>query len=179
MMKNTTNGGLGEPEAHVMMRHAKTILRVLLVIALAATIALLVYYHPAAYLAALPIPVLIGLLALVRVLERQSRASELRAPGQTGITQGEVRVDTQDAGIYAALELGIFLALGTFVIAAAYSDWELVGIVAAATLFLVAIIDFPYIFFFISQAARSEREKVMHRPSSSEPSDDAAKFARR
>ncbi len=64
---------LGEPDAHVMMRNMKWLLRTLLIFALIATVVLFLSFRSAAYLAALPVPVLFLAFVFVSYLERQSR----------------------------------------------------------------------------------------------------------
>ena len=62
----------------------------LLIVALVASVGLLIFYRPAAYLAAIPIPVLYCLLVVLNLMERRSRATQLRRPGQTAIGQEEI-----------------------------------------------------------------------------------------
>jgi hypothetical protein len=50
---------LGESDAHSMTRKARLLLRLLLVVAVVATFLLMLFYRPAAYLAAWPVPVLL------------------------------------------------------------------------------------------------------------------------
>lgn len=160
-----------EPDAYVMSRRLHILVRALLVIALVATVLLLLFYRPAAYLAAIPIPFLIVLLVLINYYERRSKASELRQPGQRGISQEEVDADVEEAGIFTVVVIAILVALGTFIIAASMFDWEIVGIVAAALLLLVILIDIPYIPLLVSEARRYEREKVTGRKNSDEDSE--------
>ncbi|QDV20545.1 hypothetical protein Pan153_52210 [Gimesia panareensis] len=152
---------LGEPDSHVMMRHAKTILRFLLIVALIATGVLLLFFRPAAYLAALPVPVLFFAFAYVSYLERQSKAKVLRSTNQSAISQKEVEMDVQYTGIYTAMALMLFLALGTFIVAATMvEDWSMVGMVAAIFFLLSVFILFPYIPLFIDEAEHEERDKL-------------------
>ncbi|QDT91553.1 hypothetical protein Pan161_32120 [Gimesia algae] len=154
---------LGEPDSHVMMRHAKTILRFLLIVALIATSVLLVFFRPAAYLAALPVPVLFLGFVFVNYLERQSKAKMLRSTNQSTISQKEVEMDVQYAGIYTAMALMLLLALGTFIVAATMvEDWSMMGMVAAVLFLLSVVILFPYIPLFIADAEHDERDKLQH-----------------
>lgn len=77
------NSELGEPDAHVLMRHAKMTLRLLLIGALIATTLLFIFFRPAAYLAAFPVPLLFLGYVFVSILERQSRAKVLRSSNQS------------------------------------------------------------------------------------------------
>lgn len=175
-MKSKTppsNKVLGEPDAHVMMRRAKMVLRILLIMALIATIALLVFYRPAAYLAAISIPVLGLIFGIVSVLEMQSRASRLRRPGQKSISQDEIDLDVENAGIYTALEIAFVLVVGTTVVAATIVDWAMIGIVAAVLLLLAIFITLPYIPLLVMDAAHEEREKVTPQIASEEQSSEA------
>jgi hypothetical protein len=152
---------LGEPDAHVMMRHAKTIFRWLLILALIATTLLIIFFRPAAYLAALPVPVLFVGFVFVSYLEKQSRASVLRSSNQSTISQEEVQMDIQYAGIYTALGLTLLFALATFIVAATMvEDWSMIGIVAAFLFLLAVFIVFPYIPLFIVGASEDERDKL-------------------
>ncbi|WP_417380819.1 hypothetical protein [Gimesia sp.] len=161
--ETTKKSELGEPDSHVMMRHAKTIIRFLLIVALIATSVLLLFFRPAAYLAAIPVPVLLLGYILVSYLERQSKAKVLRSKNLSTISQEEVEMDVEYAGIYTALALTLLLALGTFIVAATMvEDWSMTGLVAAVFLLLSVFILFPYIPLFIADAAHDEREKLQH-----------------
>lgn len=149
-----------EPDVHVGFRRARTLLRYVVLAGLVATIALLMLQHPAAYLIAFPLPVLIVLLAIVRYYERQSRASAVRKPDQKHVGEDEVEIDVEGMGVFTLLGVVVLIALGTFVIAAAYFDWEIVGIAAAAILFLALLINIPYIPLLVTEARRDERAKV-------------------
>ncbi len=152
---------LGEPDSHVMMRHAKTILRLLLIFALIATTLLFLFLRPAAYLAAMPVPVLFLGLVFVSYLERLSRAKMLRSTNQTTISKEEIEMDIQYAGIYTAMALTLSFALATFIVAASIvEDWSMIGMVAAVLFLMSVLIIFPYIPLFISDAAHDERDKL-------------------
>ena len=162
-MKTNTmrNGELGEPDAHVMMRHARMVLRLLLIVALIATTLLLIFFRQAAYLAAIPVPVLLFAYVIVSVLEKQSRAEVLRCRNQLVISQEEVDMDIQYAGIYTAMGLIALFALSTFIVAATITeDWSMVGTVAAILFLLSVLILFPYIPLFMIDAAHHERDKL-------------------
>jgi hypothetical protein len=161
---------LGEPDAHWMTRKARVVLRLMLLIAVVATILLMIFYRPAAYLAALPVPALLLAYSYVSHLERQSRADVLRNPRQKSISQDEVELDVQYAGIFTALALFILIALSTFMIAATMiEDWSMVGL-AAAVLFLLAIlIMLPYLPLFIIDSSTDERDKLMSESTTASP----------
>lgn len=159
-----------EPEAHLVWRRLRLALRSLLLAALLATILLLLFYRPAAYLAAIPIPFLYGLLVAVNFYERQSRAEILRSQGATELSPGEVSADVEAVGLATVLGVLALLALGTFIIAAAYYDLTVLGIVAAFLFFLAVLIELPYLFLFASEAGRDEREKLDRRAGSGHPS---------
>lgn len=165
-----TNARLDEPEAHVVSRRLRLALRSLLLAALVATILLLLFYRPAAYLAAVPIPFLYGLLVVVNYYERQSRAEILRSQGANEVGPDEVTADVDAVGLATVLGVLALLALGTFIIAAAYYDLAMVGIVAAALFFLAVLIELPYLFLIASEAGREEREKLDRRSGSGRPS---------
>ncbi len=111
---------------------------------------------------------------LVGQLERQSRAAALREPGQTTISQEEIELDVQDAGIFTGLGIAFLLALGTFIIAASVFDWALVGIAATAGFLLAVLINIPYLSLIVEEAERDELEKVTHQFSPSEGSEATA-----
>ncbi|TWT86167.1 hypothetical protein Mal64_39070 [Pseudobythopirellula maris] len=151
---------LGEPDAHVMMRRLRTFFRVALSFFFLATIVLLVFYRPAAYLAAIPVPVLGVVLLVVGYLEREARASALRSPEQEGISAKEVEIDVQDAGIATALELAGVMAMGAFAIAALVFDVATLGAGAAFCLLLGVWYGIPYWGLFVTEAMRDERNKA-------------------
>jgi hypothetical protein len=154
--------GLGEPDAHLMMRRAKTILRPLLIVTVLATIALLLVFPQAAFLAAFPVPVLVLVYMYVGYLERRSRAGRLRTPNQAGISQDEVETDVRYAGILTTLFLAVLLVLSTVVIAATLvEDWSMVGLLASVILLLAILIMFPYFPLFVSGSRSEERERLM------------------
>jgi hypothetical protein len=157
----TVELSLGEPEAHVMMRQAKTIFRLLLILALIATTLLFIFFRPAAYLAALPVPILFLGFVFVSYLEKRSRATSLRSTNQSTISQEEVEMDVQYAGIYTAMGLTLFFVLATFIVAATMvEDWSMVGMVAAGLFLLSVLIVFPYIPLFIMDASEDERDRL-------------------
>jgi hypothetical protein len=156
----STRSGLGESDARVMMHRAKTVARVLLIVALVATLVALIAYRPLAYLAAIPVPVLFVAWVMLILLERQTRQSELRRAGQSTLSEEETQLDVRDAGIYTALGILFLLALGTFIIAAALFDWPLVGGVAAVGFLLAVLINLPYVLLCVQEAERDEQEKL-------------------
>lgn len=162
-MKTITLGKikLGEPDAHVMMRHAKTILRALFLLALVTTIGLFIYLRPAAYLAALPMPVLFLAYIAVCHLERQSRVTMLRSANQSTISQEEVAMNIRYASISTAMVLALFLALATFVMATTLvEEWSMVGITAAVLFLLSVLMLVPYFSLFVANSGDNERDKL-------------------
>lgn len=151
---------LGEPDAHVISRQLRVVTRGLLIVAIVATIVLFLFYRPATYLAAIPIPLLVIVLAVVNDLERRSRASALRSEGQDRITEEELEADVEAGGIATAMKVGGALALGTFIVAAAFSDLATLGIAAAALLLLAILIELPYLALFVTESERDELKKV-------------------
>ncbi|QDT02163.1 hypothetical protein K227x_05340 [Rubripirellula lacrimiformis] len=159
-VNETNEPDLGEPDAHVISRHLRTGTRALLIAFIAATILLFLFYRQAAYLAAIPVPILAAGLIIVNELERRSRASALREAHQTQISQSEIEADVETAGIAMALKILGVLMLGTFVIAAAFFDSAVLGIGAAVALLLVLLIELPFLPLMISESQRDEREKL-------------------
>jgi O-antigen/teichoic acid export membrane protein len=151
---------LGEPHAHVMMRHTRTLLRLLLAIAIVASIVLMVYFRPAAYLAAIPIPILLILYAMVSFFERQSRVTNLRDVGATSISKEELEEDVQGAGIYTTILIGVLFVLGAFVAAASIFDWTIIGIAGAVLLLLSLFYALPFLPIFVVEAANDERNEI-------------------
>jgi hypothetical protein len=168
MKANKNSRSLGEPDAHVMMRRARMMIRFLLIIALFATILLILFYSPAAYLAAFPIPVLFLAFIYVSYLEKQSRADILRVTGQQSLSQDEVEMDVQSAGLFTALVLVVLVALSALIIASTLVvDWAMVGLVAAVIFLLSVVIMLPYIPLFIINSSQDEREKLQSQSDSS------------
>ena len=155
-----------------MMRRARTTARWLLIIALVSTIVLFLFVRPAAYLGAIPVPILFVVYVLLGQFERQSRANSLRESGQETISQQEIELDVQDAGIFTGLGIAFLLAIGTFIIAASLFDWALVGAVATGGFLLAVLINIPYLYLIVEEAERDEREKVTHQSSEVEDSTE-------
>ncbi len=145
-----------------MMRKAKAILLVLLSSALLATILLVVFYRPAAYLAGLPIPALFFGFLFVSYLDKRATARNLRLGQQTAISSAEIDMDIHYAGIYTSLVLTVLMAISAIVMAATMVDnWSIVGASAAFILLLSIFYVVPYIPFFIADAEQDEREKLV------------------
>jgi len=147
----------------ILASHAKTILRYLLIFALIATSLLLLFLPQAAYLAASAVLVLFIGFVIVSYLERQSQTKVLRSRNQSNISQKEVEMDVQYAGIYTAIALTLFLALGALIMAATLvEDWSMVGMVAAVFFLMSVFLLFPFIPLFIKEAKYEERNKLQH-----------------
>lgn len=151
-----------EPDAHVGARHFRTGVRFLLALSLVATVICLLFFRPAAYLAAIPIPVLYAVLVATHYLEQRSRAEELRRPGQTGMSREEIEGDIETVGVINVLKILGVLAIGTFIIAAALFDWAIVGIVAASGFLLAVLITLPYLPLFFTESERDELSNLKH-----------------
>jgi len=151
---------LGEPHSHSMMRHAKTILWWLMVAALVVTIVLLIFYRPAAYLAAIPLPLMFLAFLYVSYLESQATAKMLRGKNQTVVMQKEIDKDAQYAGIYTVLALVLLFGISALIMAGTMvEDLSMVGL-SAAVIFLISIIYIlPFIPLLFAEAGREEREK--------------------
>ena len=143
------------------MRHAKTILRIFLIITVFSTIALLILYRPAAYLAAVPVPILFLGYLFASYLERQSQTMLLRDPNQTLISGDEVEMNAEYAGIYTAMGLVLLFAISAFIVVATMvEDWSTVGLSASVLFLLALFIVLPYLPIFIAEAAQDERNKL-------------------
>ncbi len=152
---------LGEPDAHIMMRTIKIVLLVLLSLALTATILLVIFYPPAAYLAGLPIPILFLAFIIASFLDRRATVKMLRQANQTTISAEEFEMNVQYAGIYTSLALALLMAISAIVMAATMvEDWSMVGASAAFILLLSIFYVVPYIPFFIADAEQDERDKL-------------------
>lgn len=160
--KNNSSSGTYplEPDGHVVARHFRTGVRFLLALSLIAAILCPFLLKEAAYLAAMPIPVLYGVLALANYLEFRARASNLRTPGDSKIGPEEVQVDIQTVGIVTLLKVFGVLAVGAFIIASSYFDWKLVGAATAALFLLIILIQLPYLPLYYSESERDERDKL-------------------
>ncbi len=162
---------LREPDAHVISRRLHRGVQLLLVLVTVLTLVLFLFYRPAAYLAAIPIPILIIASAVVNQMERRSRAGRLRVEGQTHISKEELETDLAAAGLSTALKVGLALALGTFIVAAAAFDLATLGIGAAALLLLAILIEIPYLGLFVTESQRDELEKVRPKTHAAHPSN--------
>jgi len=159
-ISNPLMGKLGEPNAHVMMRHAKSAILVLLIVALLSTILLLIFFRPAAYLAAISVVILFASFIAVSYLEIQARANVIRPKGATTISKEESELNVRYAIIYKGLALILFTAMACLVLASTMVEkWSMVG-VSAAFLFLLAIfIVLPFLHLFGRGFAEDERER--------------------
>jgi hypothetical protein len=157
---NPIIGKLGEPNAHVMMRHAKLTIFVLLIVALVSTILLLIFFRPAAYLAAISVVILFSSLIMVSHLEVKARANVIRLKGATSISEEESDLNVRYAVIYRGLALTLFTAMACLIFASTMvEDWSMVG-VSAAFLFLLAVfIVLPFLHLFGRGFAEDERER--------------------
>ncbi|TWT79609.1 hypothetical protein CA13_10130 [Planctomycetes bacterium CA13] len=152
----------GESDAHRMSRHWQTAIRVILIALVVAAIVLFVFYRAAAYLAAIPIPILFVTLALLDYYEQRSRTHHRHKLGEADLSKQEIEEEVETAGIVMVLKVFMALALGTFIVAAAFFDWATVGIAATATLFLAILINLPYLLLGFAESERDEREKLSH-----------------
>lgn len=151
-----------ESDAHVVSRHFRTGVRVMLALSLIATILCIFFLREAAYLAAIPIPVLYAVLAFTNYLEVRSRASRLRSPNQKRITPEELEMDIETVGIVTLMKVIGVLAIGTFIIAASLFDWAVVGAAAAALLCIAILIQTPFLPLYFSEFERDELAKLKH-----------------
>jgi hypothetical protein len=149
-----------EPDAHVIARHLQTGLRCLLVGFVVATVVSLLIFRDVAYLAAIPIPVMLLVLSVVRAFERRSRISALRKSGQDTISDEEIKIDEQAASLSTALKILGTLAVTALVLAAIAFEWRMAGIMAAAIFVYLIFLGFPYWLAAILDAAEDEHEKL-------------------
>ncbi|XZE55049.1 hypothetical protein SH139x_001036 [Planctomycetaceae bacterium SH139] len=151
-----------EPDAHVVSRRFRTGVRIMLALSLIVTIVCIFFFREAAYLAAIPIPVLYAVLAFSNYLEVRSRASSLRSPNQKRITIEELEMDIETVGIVTLMKVIGVLAIGTFIIAASFFNWPMVGVVAATLLCIAILIQTPFLPLYFSESERDELAKLKH-----------------
>lgn len=152
---------LGEPDAHVMMRHARMVVGLALLIAVIGSATLFFFALPIAYVSLLPLPVLVTAFALVCFLERQSRAKTIRIIGNRSISLEETAMSVQYRGIYIALGLTLLFALASFIVATTMVDeWSMVAITATVLFLLSALFMLPFIPLMIEDSARDETDKL-------------------
>ncbi len=121
-----------EPDAHVLMCRARRVLLALLIAMTMAAVISFSYFKPAFYLTMLTLPLLLLAFVYTCYLERQSRIVMLRAPGQQAITQEELAMNIQYAGIYTLMTILLVFSVATLTMAAVMvKDWATVGLVAA------------------------------------------------
>ncbi len=132
----------------------------LLALSLIGTVVCFFFLRDAAYLAAIPIPVLYAVLAFTNYLEVRSRASSLRSPSQKRITPWELEMDIETVGIVTMIKLLGVLAIGAFIIAASILDWSVVGAAAAALLCIAILIQTPFLPLYFSEFERDELAKL-------------------
>ena len=155
--------GSGEPHAHLMSRHFRTGVRLLLALLLVATVMCFFFLREAAYLAAIPIPILYAVLVFSNFLEKRSRASNFRSSEDATIGNKEMGIDIETVGIVTLLEVVGCLAIGVFIIAASFYDWKIVGIVSATLFLLIIMFQLPFLPLYFSEAERDERDKLRER----------------
>jgi hypothetical protein len=93
-------------------------------------------------------------------MERRTRASQLRRPGENAIRQEEVEVDVEIIGILTVMKVLGVLAIGTFIIGAAFFDLAVVGVIAAGGFMLTMLIELPYLPLFFTESERDERAEL-------------------
>jgi fatty acid desaturase len=93
-------------------------------------------------------------------MEVRSRASELRERGSGHLSKEELEVDVETAGIILLLKVIGILAAGTFIIAAAFFEWQSVAIAATALFLLAVLINIPYLPLFFAEAQRDELDHL-------------------
>ena len=149
-----------EPEAHVVARHFRTGVKLLLWLSLLSTIVCLFFFREAAYLAAIPFPVLYAVLAYANYLEYCSRRSTWRSKISTAPSQAELEADVETIGIITLMKVVGVLAIGTFIIAASLFQSQEVGGAATALFLLMLLIQSPFLPLYFSESERDEREKL-------------------
>ncbi|WP_234952809.1 hypothetical protein [Rhodopirellula baltica] len=149
-----------EPDAHVLSRHFRTGVRILLAASLIGTILSLLMFPEVAYLAAIPIPFLYAVLALANYFEVRSRASTLREHDAQRLSQQEIQADVETAGVLLILKVLGVLAAAAFIIAAAFFEWRYVGIIASGLFFLAVLINTPFLPLFFVEAEHDELERL-------------------
>lgn len=151
-----------EPDAHVLSRHFRTGVRILLAASLIGTILSLLMFPEVAYLAAIPIPFLYAVLALAlaNYFEVRSRASSLRERDAQRLSQEEIQADVETAGVLLILKVLGVLAAAAFIIAAAFFEWQYVGIIASGLFFLAVLINTPFLPLFFVEAEHDELERL-------------------
>jgi hypothetical protein len=145
-----------EPDAHVLSRHFRTGVRFLLAASLIGTCLSLLFFREVAYLAAIPIPFLYAVLALTNYLEVRSRATLLRGHATHRLGKEEIETDVETAGVILILKVLGVLAVAAFIIAAAYFEWQSVGIIASGLFFLALLINTPFLPLFFAEVERDE-----------------------
>jgi hypothetical protein len=101
-----------ESDAHVLSRHFRAGVRILLIASLVATIAAVLSKPEVAYFAAIPIPILYAALAFANHLETRSRVSELRDQGTNRLGKKEIEVNVETAGIILLMKvIGVLINL--------------------------------------------------------------------
>jgi len=152
---------VGEPDAHVMTRRSICVVMILLGFSLVAGIALFIFARPLTYLAIISSFLLLVALAFTSFLERKSRAKVLRSKGQSQISEEEVEMGVQYAGIYMALALILLFVAGCFIVAATFArEWSTVGGLSVVLFLMAGLILVPYLALFIKGSAQDERKKL-------------------
>lgn len=174
MIRIGTTRKLGEPDAHVIMRHWKTVSGTLLIVAIVLLVVCLCCFRSAAYLAALSAMFLFVIFVAASMLERYYGESQLRLPGQTDINRDEINADVTSARISTILLIVSILALGSLSVALTVSHWSQVGIVAAAAFLLTILFTLPQIPSLVNEAGADELEKVTHHRIDTEQVDESS-----
>ncbi|MFG0265037.1 MAG: hypothetical protein ACF8AM_07765 [Rhodopirellula sp. JB055] len=149
-----------EPDAHVLSRHFRTGVRILLAASLIGTCVSLFWYPAVAYLAAIPIPFLYAVLAYANYLESRSQASVLRERDPNRLTKDEIDADVETAGVILILKVLGVLAAAAFIIAAAFYEWQYVGMIASGLFFLAVLINIPFLPLFFVEAEHDELDRL-------------------
>ncbi len=150
---------INDSDAHRLMWRLKIAALALLITAVFSSLGLLVISHPAAYLAALPIPLFVLAYVIISNKEQEARMSFRPRSAEQNPNQEEIELDVEDAKVFTAFGIAFIIAIGTFIIAAIFFEWRMVAIAAIATLFLALLINIPYLTLLVQEAGEEEREK--------------------
>lgn len=132
----------------------------LLIGAVLAAATLFIFFRPAAYLALLALPLLLLTFVFTCYLERQASAEVLRSTDPLVMSQEEVAMNVQYAGIYTMMAMLLLFTVATLIMAATMvKDWSLVGLVAVVMFVLSAVMVFPYIPLFLAGAEQDQEDR--------------------
>lgn len=137
----------------------RTALRVALVIVIAATVTVMFWRLPLAWVPALIAAIVYGMDLLLEAIDRRARRASLPPTAETERDRA-VHAAEERVGVRTALTIGVGLAAIAVVIAAAFLDWKLAGLGALAIFAWMALLGLPFWAAAVEEEIETEHDRL-------------------